>query len=196
MPAPNPQNRQKIIATADRLFYQSGYHQTAFSDIVNNSGVARGNIYYHFKTKQALLTAVIEARLTRIKTLLDDWNGRYRTPVQRLHRFVNTLHDHANSLPYYGCPLGSLNTELGKTQPALQKKAKALLTTYEGWLTDQFAELGYAGKAQELALRCLALGQGISLISHAYRDVELLQRERLYMLAWIDRLAAGKDECI
>jgi len=188
--------RQRIVESANRLFYHQGYHNTSFTDVVKAAGVPRGNIYYYFKTKDEILHAAIDYRLERISAMLDGWNGDYRTPIERLHRFVAILDDSVDALSRYGCPMGSLNTELGKADPKLQEHAENLFKVFEHWLSDQFAELGYAGRAHELALRVMAIGQGISTLTHIHHDPGLLRRERQRLRDWIDQLADGNAACL
>jgi AcrR family transcriptional regulator len=186
--------RQRIVEAANRLFYHQGYNRTSFSDVVDAANVPRGNIYYYFKTKDEILAAAIQYRLERISAMLDGWNGTYRTPVERLHRFVAILSTSADSIMRYGCPMGTLNTELGKDQDLLQQQAENLFKIFEHWLTDQFAELGYAGQAHELALRLMAMGQGISVMAHVHNDPGFLRREKERLDRWIDRLADGHSD--
>jgi AcrR family transcriptional regulator len=188
--------RQRIVESANRLFYHQGFHNTSFTDVVEAAGVPRGNIYYYFKTKDEILHAAIEYRLERNRSMLDTWSGTYRTPLERLHRFVALLDDTTESLIQYGCPMGSLNAELGKNDLLLQEHAAQLFALYESWLTDQFAELGYAGRARELAIRVMAIGQGISMLTHVHHDADLLQRERQRLKRWVDQLAEGDDSCL
>ena len=54
--------REKIVTSADRLFYERGYEATSFADVSEAVGISRGNFYYHFKTKDQILDAVIEIR--------------------------------------------------------------------------------------------------------------------------------------
>jgi len=188
--------RQRVVESANRLFYHQGYHNTSFTDVVNAAGVPRGNIYYYFKTKDEILHAAIDYRLERIRAMLDGWTDTYRTPVERLHRFVALLDDTAEALTQFGCPMGSLNAELGKDDLELQEHAAHLFELFEEWLTDQFAELGYAGRAHELSLRVMAIGQGISMMTHVHHDAELLRRERQRLKRWVDQLAEGDDSCL
>ena len=106
--------RQKIVEAANRLFYHKGYNQTSFSDVVDAAGVPRGNIYYYFKTKDEILEAAIKHRTERITQMLEGWTGSYRTPIDRLHRFIDILSNSADAIMRYGCPMGTLNTELGR----------------------------------------------------------------------------------
>ena len=195
MPKKSERTRQRIVEAANRLFYHKGYNQTSFSDVVLAAGVPRGNIYYYFRTKDEILEAAIRYRTERIAQMLDGWTGTYRTPIERLHRFIDILSDSAESIMRYGCPMGSLNTELGKDQGESQEQAENLFKVFESWLTDQFAELGYAGRARELALRLMSRGQGISLMAHVHDDPAFLRREKEHLGRWLDQLAEGNDDC-
>jgi len=187
--------RQRILEAASRLFYQQGYHATSFTQVVDASNVPRGNIYYYYRSKEDLLRGVIEYRRQRLAAMLQGWSESLRTPLERLRRFVEILPDSADSLVRYGCPIGSLNAELGKIDARLQAEASSIFRLFEDWLADQFAELGYAGRARELAQRLLARGQGINLLTHALREPQFLLRETALLRHWIDRLAAGDDRC-
>jgi len=195
MPKKSDRTRQRIVEAANRLFYHKGYHQTSFSDVVEAANVPRGNIYYYFKTKDQILEAAIRYRLDRISQMLDKWNGDYRTPIERLQRFVDILTNSADSITRFGCPMGTLNTELGKDRGTLQEQAENLFKVFEVWLCDQFAELGYAGRARELAMRLMAQGQGIAVMAHSHHDDAFLRREKERLSHWLDQLADGQDDC-
>lgn len=186
--------RQRIVEAANRLFYHHGYNRTSFSDVVEAANVPRGNIYYYFKTKDEILEAAIRYRVERITLMLEGWNGTYRTPIERLHRFIAILTNSADAIMRYGCPMGTLNTELGKDQDELQQQAENLFKIFENWLSDQFAELGYAGEAYELALRLMSMGQGINVMAHVHNDPGFLRREKERLDRWVDELAEGRNE--
>ena len=195
MPKKSERTRQRIVEAANRLFYHKGYNQTSFSDVVEAANVPRGNIYYYFKTKDEILESAIRYRLERIAQMLETWSGTYRTPIDRLHRFIDILSNSSDAIMRYGCPMGTLNTELGKDQAALQEQAENLFKIFESWLSDQFAELGYAGRARELAFRLMARGQGISVMAHVHSDPAFLQREKERLTHWVDQLAEGNADC-
>jgi AcrR family transcriptional regulator len=186
--------RQRIVEAANRLFYHQGYNRTSFSDVVEAANVPRGNIYYYSKTKDEILEAAIRYRVERITLMLEAWNGTYRTPIERLHRFIAILTNSADAIMRYGCPMGTLNTELGKDQDELQQQAENLFKIFESWLSDQFSELGYAGEAYELALRLMSMGQGINVMAHVHNDPGFLRREKERLDRWVDDLAEGRGE--
>jgi AcrR family transcriptional regulator len=55
------ETRQRVVATARRLFVEQGYFATGTTEIVEAAGVGtRGALYHHFDNKQALFLAVLE----------------------------------------------------------------------------------------------------------------------------------------
>ncbi|MBP2654841.1 MAG: transcriptional regulator, TetR family [Firmicutes bacterium] len=63
----DPQTRiAEILDTAEFLFNERGYHQTAISDIVKEIGVAQGTFYYYFKSKEEVLEAIVVRYLAKV----------------------------------------------------------------------------------------------------------------------------------
>ena len=52
--------RQKIIETGISLFNQYGYGAISLQEIAQNMGISRGNLTYHFKTKDNLLQVIAD----------------------------------------------------------------------------------------------------------------------------------------
>jgi len=182
------QTRTEIVECAKRLFYEHGYGRTSFSDIVDAAGVHRGNIYHYFKTKDEILKAVIDRHFDEFRGLLQRCQALHANPKARLVEFVKMIILRKQELIQYGCPIGSLNTELGKDQPDLQQSARALFDLFRDWLAEQMDELGLAGQAESLALHLLGRAQGIAVVAHVYHDSKFLQRETDQLEAWIGQL--------
>lgn len=180
--------RTDIVECARRLFYEHGYDGTSFSDIVEASGLYRGNIYHYFKAKDEILKAVIEQHLVEYRALLAQWENENANPKVRLLSFVDMITARKAELVEYGCPIGSLNTELAKDRRDLQQAARALFDLFRDWLSARFLELGKSAEAESLALHLLGRAQGIAVVSHVYRDAKLLRRETSGLHAWIRKL--------
>ncbi|MDP4097069.1 TetR/AcrR family transcriptional regulator [Paenibacillus sp. P96] len=54
------QTKKKIADAARMLFIQKGYKATSIEDIVGATGSSKGNIYYHFKSKEGLFLYLME----------------------------------------------------------------------------------------------------------------------------------------
>jgi len=61
--------REALSEAALELFYQQGVANTSLADIAGAAGVPTGNVYYHFRSKEALVEAVIDKRTQQPKTL-------------------------------------------------------------------------------------------------------------------------------
>lgn len=176
--------RREIVEAANRLFYHRGYNQTSFTDIAEAAGIPRGNFYYYFKTKDEILAAVIDARTERIRAMLAEWDAAEPGPRGRLRLFAEMLRNAEKDLVRYGCPMGSLNIELGKAQPALKAKAKKMFDLFRDWLAVQLAALGQQD-ASGAALRLLGRAQGVAVMAQVYGDREYLREQIAELEAWI-----------
>ena len=180
--------RQRIIEAANRLFYERGYNRTSFSDIADVAGVQRGNFYYYFRSKEDILLAVIASRSEGIARMLADWRDTIADPRDRLRRYVQILDNEVDNVLAFGCPMGSLNAELGKQQPELQASAARMFDLFCDWLEQQFLLLGKADASRDLALELLGRTQGVALMSHVYKDAAFLRRQLRQLQQWIDSL--------
>lgn len=187
MASKGEKTRSDIIACAKNLFYQHGYDGTSFSDIVDASGLVRGNIYHYFKTKDEILAAVIEQRRAEINAGLEYWDKQYNDPQSRLLTFVGMV-ARTTELMEYGCPIGSLNIELGKDRRDLQQSARVLFDLFRDWLMKQFVALGYEDNAESMALHLLGRAQGIAVITQVYRSPDVLKRETEMLVEWVGQL--------
>ena len=58
------ERKKEILDIAEELFTAKGYDNTSTTDILDRVGIARGTIYYHFKSKEEILDALID-RITQ-----------------------------------------------------------------------------------------------------------------------------------
>lgn len=84
--------RQQILATAERLFSEKGYHNVSMRAISSEMGISVGNLTYHFPRKADLANALLEEELNQIAVpvcpglnALDDY----------LRRMLASLETHA-----------------------------------------------------------------------------------------------------
>lgn len=183
--------REHIVEAADQLFYRQGYEHTSFSDIGDVVQISRGNFYYHFKTKDEILDAVINARLASTQKMLDQWEIEAKEPADRIRSFIHILIANRADIKRYGCPVGSLCTELGKLNHASQPEANKLFKLFRSWLRRQFTLLGREADADRLAMHLLARSQGVATLASAFRDEKFIRQEVKQMCGWL-RSCTGK----
>lgn len=177
--------RTQIVAAADVLFYQRGFEHTSFADIAEEVKISRGNFYHHFKSKDEILEAVIELRLRRTQEMLDKWELDGRSPVERVGSFIQMLIMNQSKLTLYGCPVGTLCTELAKMDHVAKEHANKLMTLFRNWLGRQFAQAGRKKEADTLAMHLLALSQGVATLANTFHDEKFIKNEVRYMQEWL-----------
>jgi len=181
--------RDHIVAAADRLFYRLGYEHTSFAEIAAAVHISRGNFYYHFKSKDEILDAVIGTRVTDTQAMLERWEHEGVTPADRIRSFIHILIANQNDIQRYGCPVGTLCTELAKLTHPSQSGASAVFTLFRTWLSRQFALLGRMKDADALAMHLLARSQGVATLANAYHDEDFIRREVQLMCEWLQSVS-------
>ena len=53
------ERKNEILDAAEELFAARGYEETSTGDILDRVGIARGTLYYHFRSKEEILDALI-----------------------------------------------------------------------------------------------------------------------------------------
>jgi AcrR family transcriptional regulator len=107
------QARQRILETADRLFYQEGVRAVGIDRIIAEAGVAKMSLYKHFPSKDDLILAVLKYREEGVL-------GFFRSAMQRhgkrakdpLRAFFAALKDFFESPGFRGCPFQNAAVEL------------------------------------------------------------------------------------
>ena len=73
--------RERILEAASLLFSEQNYGTVTVEDIAARAGVAKGTVYNHFTSKQALFSEVITSRLEHLVEILTE-SSRQRDDVQ------------------------------------------------------------------------------------------------------------------
>ena len=185
--------RDHIIEAADQLFYWQGFEHTSFSNIAAAVQISRGNFYHHFKSKDEILDAVINVRLTNTQMILEKWEIEGKTPEDRIRSFINILIANKAKIKQYGCPVGTLCTELAKLNHVSQPEANRLFALFRTWLRRQFTLLGREANADELAMHLLARSQGVATLANAFHDEKFIRHEVQQMNDWLISCIKGAE---
>ncbi|MEQ6353822.1 TetR/AcrR family transcriptional regulator [Lysinibacillus sp. M3] len=86
------ERRNEILDVADELFGQKGFDGTSTNDILEKVGIARGTLYYHFKSKEDIMDALIERYNAQILGAAKEIAANKSIPVhERIVRVVMAL---------------------------------------------------------------------------------------------------------
>jgi AcrR family transcriptional regulator len=105
--------RQRILETADRLFYREGVRAVGIDRIIAEAGVAKMSLYNHFRSKDDLILAVLKYRevgmLEFFRSAMERHAKKAKNP---LRAFFAALKDFFESPGFRGCPFQNAAVEL------------------------------------------------------------------------------------
>lgn len=104
------QTKKKVAETARNLFALKGYAATSIEDIVAATGSSKGNIYYHFQSKEGLFLH-----------LLDEWDREWKEQWAAQEHLYTTLEEKLYGLAEH-LVLNDLNHPLTKAMDEFLNK--------------------------------------------------------------------------
>lgn len=136
--------RSEILDAAEKLFGTKGYDSTSTGDILRELGIARGTLYYHFKSKEDILDAMIDRLTQALAARAAEVLDRKDIPVlQRLTLMMQSLQVN-NALGH------EIMSQVHKPQNALmhQKMQERMLTAVVPLVTSLLQEAREQGLCQ------------------------------------------------
>src|SRR5262245_4839195 len=183
---PAHDKRERLVTAAKELIYQHGFARITLAAVAERAQVPLGNVYYYFRTREALLAAVIQAHQQELQALFAQWE-QLPDPRQRLLAFLAHERTYSDYLIRYGCPYGSLCQELDKDDGPQTQAAAELFQAHLAWAERQFRLLGKdADEAKELGLDFIVSWQGTLVVSASFRSGELLDHRLGRLATWIE----------
>ncbi len=115
--------REKILESAQRLFFLNGYYRTSIDDILKDSGTKKGNFYFHFRSKESLGYAVLDIYSAHFQENLLSLSGSKRSSLQKILLFFektekNLVHNGCLG----GCPFGNFALEMSDIHQGFRKR--------------------------------------------------------------------------
>ena len=175
------------MTAATQLLHQQGAERTTLAEIAKLADVPAGNVYYYFKTKDEVIMAVVEAHLRHTATTLASIDSQHQSPKTRLKALVREFASQSEMVADYGCPFGSLCSELDKGVREPGASADELMRLPVEWAEKQFRSLERRD-ARDLALDLIAAYEGSALLANTLRDPGILTKAAQRIENWIDTL--------
>ena len=96
--------RQRIVETAEQLFYAEGVRAVGIDRIIAEAEVAKMTLYNHFPSKDDLILAVVEYREEKFDAMFGKWMEKHsRAGQDGLNAFFSALKDWFKSPGFRGC---------------------------------------------------------------------------------------------
>ncbi|HJR20268.1 MAG TPA: TetR/AcrR family transcriptional regulator, partial [Dongiaceae bacterium] len=90
MPRTSDSTRERILSAAAKLFYGEGIRSVSVDAVAAKAGITKRTLYYHFKSKDNLMAAYLEARDQPNLVLFQRWfaetKGSVAAKVQGIFR--------------------------------------------------------------------------------------------------------------
>ena len=107
------ETRQRILETADRLFYRDGFRGVGIDRIIAEAGVAKMSLYNHFPSKDDLILEVLKYREGCVLAFFESAMIRHEKRTKdRLAAFFGALKDWFESPGFRGCVFQNAAVEL------------------------------------------------------------------------------------
>ena len=153
--------RQRIVETAERLFYAEGVRAVGIDRIVAESEVAKMTLYNHFDSKDDLILAVLEFRESKFDGLFENWMVRHRKAKKgSLEAFFAALRDWFKSPGFRGCMFMNSCVELADSQHAGSMFSAEHKERFHEMLQGIIAESSSPHVAEEVAPAVALLVEG------------------------------------
>lgn len=162
--------REVLLDTATRLFTEHGFKTTGIAEILGAAGVAKGTLYQHFQSKEALIEAVLRRMGERYRARFVEAVERAAdTPAERLVAAFRVQEQLTWSKSgFCGCPFVRVAGEFADRGHPVHRVAALNKRLVTGYLKDLAARAG-AADPEGLATQLAMLLEGAAVL-HAVAD--------------------------
>lgn len=113
--------KNKILATADKLFYKQGYSYTGIQQIIDEAGVSKTTFYVHFKSKEELGVTYLKDRHHNDIELFKDGINNAKKPYDRFMSLVKGLNEWQTAVDFRGCGFQNIIPEITDGKHPMRK---------------------------------------------------------------------------
>jgi TetR/AcrR family transcriptional regulator, transcriptional repressor for nem operon len=126
------ETRREIIRQAAPIFNRKGFAGAALSDLMSATGLEKGGIYRHFKSKQQLAAEAFDYAWNIAWKLRAEDTEHIANSVDRLQQLVRNFRDRRAGLVPGGCPLLNTAIDADNGNFILRRRAKRALAAWLG----------------------------------------------------------------
>ena len=191
------QTRERIVETAAGVFSERGFAGASMRDLLQATGLQKGGLYNHFRSKEQLALASFDWAVHRVERHFEEALAGVEGSVDRLLAIVEVIRGLIGdeALPG-GCPILTTAIEADDTMPTLLDKARAAMTRWQ-WLIGSNAKKGVErGELKPdtdpyvVATIVTATLEGAVFLSKLYDDPAPMHRAVDHVAAYVRGLAA------
>jgi AcrR family transcriptional regulator len=162
------ERREQILNAAEVVFSERGFDKARMDDIVREAGISKGALYWYYKSKDALIRALLDrvffSELREVEALLQDPGPASERMYIFIERAVREYRRFERLLPlaYEFIALAARNTTVRETIIGYFEHYLELLST----MIDQGIEEGEFAPcdSQQAAMALISMYEGLALL--------------------------------
>ncbi|HOE20475.1 MAG: TetR/AcrR family transcriptional regulator [Spirochaetes bacterium] len=132
------QTKQAVIERITEHIHCYGFSNTSLHDIIAISGVKKGNLYFHFKNKEALVLEVLQSAFNNHQQYIAKHTSLYSNPIQKIFAMLDAVFTyHAQRTFLGGCIFGNTAVEMADKNPAFKQFIADVFHQWTQWIATQ-----------------------------------------------------------
>lgn len=129
---------ERILSTADDLFYREGVRAVGIQRVIDEAGIAKASLYAHYASKDDLVAACTERRAQAMRTAIEAvLAAAPDTPRAKLLALFDFQVEAVADPGFRGCPVQKTNSEIAEPD----HPAKRVTAMHRAWVLDLFRRL-------------------------------------------------------
>jgi TetR/AcrR family transcriptional regulator, transcriptional repressor for nem operon len=189
-----------ILEQSAILFNQRGYAGASMSDVMRVTGLQKGGIYNHFRSKDELALDAFDFAVNLVQQQFMGALKGKRHAVDRLIAIL-TVYEHMVDQPPVlgGCPILNTAVESDDAHPALRERAQGAMDVWRRLIHRIVSkgilrgELQPTVDADTVATIMIATIEGAVMLSKLYGDSTHLERSVAHLKRYIQQQLAPTD---
>jgi len=167
--------KDEIIAKSIEVFRKQGYHKTSMSDLATACGLQKGSFYYHFKSKEELMQAVLQMVHSYYNKKV--FSIAYEKNLSAEKRFVKLFKKQEPIITQdlAGCLFGNMTLESISNKMEFKNFLKAFFSDWIAAFQHLYQENYSKEEAVELAKQSVMEIEGALMMMRLYEDKEVLK---------------------
>jgi AcrR family transcriptional regulator len=190
--------RQKIVEKSLQLFSVKGYYNTSVSDILEATGLTKGGLYGHFKSKEEIWHAVYDKAVAIWRVLVFNGIREIEDPIVRIERLIeNDMRDYLGGDVFEGgCFFLNMLVELSGQSANMSRQILKGYVQFSRLMRDWLQEAGEKGilkqglNYRDIASFIVISLNGASAIYTASRDANIWQQTTVQLNHYLNSLRA------
>jgi TetR/AcrR family transcriptional repressor of nem operon len=187
--------KERIIEAAAPVFNRNGFVGTSLSDLMEATGLQKGGIYRHFKSKEELAVAAFDhawrvARKTRWLEV-----DKTATAIGQLQKFVANFVEKRTGLVQGGCPVLNTAIDSDDGNPVLREHVRKALRQWTKRIRNIVAvgiksgEIRRDVDPQAVAAVLISTLEGAIMMTRLQESTQPLEQVRQYLNTFLQSLA-------